>query len=82
MSHPLADPVPAMYAAGFLNQEWVQLDLGAAVNFSWAPNLVSSAFLGVGDIVRQNISNLEYLLETGVNVAIANGDRDYVCNCE
>lgn len=67
---------------GFFNQEWVQQDLGAAVNFSWAPNLVTNSFFAVGDTIRQNISNLEYLLDSGLNVALAHGDRDYVCNCK
>lgn len=82
ISHPLADPSPHMYAAGFFNQEWVQEDLGAPVNFSWAPNSVTNAFLSIGDTARQNISNIEYLLEVGVKVALVHGDRDYVCNCE
>ncbi|KEF56638.1 uncharacterized protein A1O9_06827 [Exophiala aquamarina CBS 119918] len=80
ISHPLADPEPHMFAAGFFNQEWVQNDLGAAVNFNWAPDAVTNSYLALGDSARQNISNIEYLLDGGVKVALVHGDRDYVCN--
>ncbi|RFU29752.1 hypothetical protein B7463_g6561, partial [Scytalidium lignicola] len=78
MAHLLANPWPPNYPAGFFNQYWVQQDLGVPVNFTLDSNLVTNTFFSTGDPVRQNISALEYLLESDIKVALVYGDRDYV----
>jgi hypothetical protein len=44
ITHPLADPFPAQYVIGFLNQHWVQAALGVPVNFTMSSATVAHAF--------------------------------------
>ncbi|CAJ2503139.1 Uu.00g105330.m01.CDS01 [Anthostomella pinea] len=72
-------PIP--YKDVFLNQQWVQQDLGVPLNFTPSSNLVVQAFFGLtGDPMRRSLHSLEKVLDTGVNVALMYGDRDYRCN--
>jgi carboxypeptidase C (cathepsin A) len=34
----------------------------------------------IGDAIRGNISNLEFILDKGYQIAMVHGDRDYRCN--
>ncbi len=74
---------PDEYSAAFYNQRWVQEDLGVPVNFTYsAPSVPPNFFYGTGDAWRRTISDLELVLEKGLNVALVYGDRDYRCNCK
>ncbi|KAK5145329.1 hypothetical protein LTR32_002897 [Rachicladosporium monterosium] len=81
MAHMKPDPFPPYYLAGFLNQEWVQKELGVPVNYTEDSSLVANIFLALtGDpSVVRGLEKLEYLLSSGVKVALVYGDRDYRC---
>ena len=82
MSHPLLDPFPNYRASGYFNQRWVQESLGVPLNFTQISALITQTYaLGVGDAARNDIRNLEYVLQQGYQVAMIHGDRDYRCNC-
>ena len=82
MSHPATDPFPNSRPAGYFNQHWVQGALGVPVNFTEDASIVTEQYaLGVGDAIRNDIGNLEYVLQQGYQVAMIHGDRDYRCNC-
>lgn len=71
------------YHEAFFNQPWVQAELGVPVNFTMSNTAITNAFfVGTGDPMRVDISFLERVLESDVNVAMVYGDRDYRCNCE
>jgi hypothetical protein len=76
------DPFPRNFYIGYLNQPHVQRALGAPVNYS-NPGGDSPyyAFQNTGDYPRGGfLEDIAYLLENGVKVAMAYGDRDYACN--
>ncbi|KAK1055897.1 hypothetical protein LTR74_015330 [Friedmanniomyces endolithicus] len=81
MAHMKPDPFPPYYLAGYLNQDWVQKELGVPVNYTEDSNLVANIFLALtGDpSVVRGLEKLEYLLSWGVKVALVYGDRDYRC---
>ncbi|KAK0278736.1 hypothetical protein LTR35_009000 [Friedmanniomyces endolithicus] len=81
MAHMKPDPFPPYYLAGYLNQDWVQKELGVPVNYTEDSNLVANIFLALtGDpSVVRGLEKLEYLLSSGVKVALVYGDRDYRC---
>lgn len=75
------DPFPDPFYVGFLNQPHVQAGMGVPLNWTQSSGTVSSAFRSVGDYVRPGwIEDLAYLLERGIKVTLAYGDRDYACN--
>ncbi|KAI6973580.1 Carboxypeptidase S1 [Hortaea werneckii] len=75
------DPFPAPFYQGYLNQPHVQAALGVPLNWTQSNGAVSSAFRSIGDYVRPGwIEDLAYLLENGIKVTLAYGDRDYACN--
>lgn len=74
--------LPRNYHTVYFNRRWVQEELGAAVNFTVNSAPVSNAyFASTGDAMVTDISLLEHILDSGVNVALVYGDRDYRCNC-
>lgn len=80
MAHLKPDPYPPSYANTYFNQEWVQRDLGVAVNYT--SSLLSNNVLiyATGDPVRINgLEKLQYLLDNDVKVVMMYGDRDYRC---
>ncbi|KAK0777444.1 hypothetical protein LTR59_013859 [Friedmanniomyces endolithicus] len=81
MAHTQPDPFPPYYLAAYLNQDWVQKELGVPVNYTEDSNLVANIFLALtGDpSVVRGLEKLEYLLSSGVKVALVYGDRDYRC---
>lgn len=82
MSHPVLDPFPNNRPAGFFNQAWVQQALGVPLNFTDESSVVAEVYEEVvGDAVRNDIADLEYVLQQGYQVAMIHGDRDYRCNC-
>lgn len=81
ITHPGRDPFPSPYAAGFLNQHWVQKALGVPVNHTFASSAVGGAFGSTGDTVKGGLlEDVAYILDHGVRVAMIYGDRDYACN--
>jgi len=82
------DPCPYyLPVSRYLNQQWTQQALGVPLNFICvSPSVINSYTLGqngaaggTGDGVRANRTNIEYLLNNDVKVAIINGDRDTRC---
>lgn len=62
-------------------KQHVQSALGIPLNFSSYSPAVSDAFHSIGDYPRPGwLQDLAYLLERGIKVALAYGDRDYACN--
>ncbi|KIX06239.1 uncharacterized protein Z518_04214 [Rhinocladiella mackenziei CBS 650.93] len=80
LSHLVADPWPPAYPDAFFNQPWVREDLGVPLNFTPSSNLVTETLFSTGDPIKQNISDLDYILSSGIKVALVHGDGDYVCN--
>ncbi|KAK5164390.1 uncharacterized protein LTR77_010086 [Saxophila tyrrhenica] len=75
------DPFPAPFYQGYLNQPHVQAALGVPLNWTQSSGAVSEAFRSIGDYVRPGwIEDLAYLLDNGIKVTLAYGDRDYACN--
>ena len=75
------DPFPNPFYMGFLNQPHVQTALGVPINWTQSSGPVSDAFRSIGDYIRPGwIEDLAYLLDSGVKVTLAYGDRDYACN--
>lgn len=71
------------YYNGFFNQRWVQQDLGVRVNFTANDyKYQETMFTKTGNVMVQDISLLEHVLDKGVGVALVFGDRDYKCNCK
>lgn len=64
-----------------MNQGWVQSALGSPVNFTANSILSQTAILGfTGDLFRrEGMKDVEYLLDSGVKVALIYGDRDQRC---
>lgn len=81
IAHLKPDPTnPFSNLLGFFNQPWVQTELGVPLNFSGEYNALEGIILGTGDVSRvPGLSMIEYLLDSGVKVALVYGDRDYRC---
>ncbi|KAF2798040.1 alpha/beta-hydrolase [Melanomma pulvis-pyrius CBS 109.77] len=72
---------PPEYIIGYMNQNWVQRDLGVPLNFSISANpLVDTYFGATGDPMRVSIDSINYVAQSGIKVAFVFGDRDYRCN--
>ncbi|KAJ4296257.1 hypothetical protein N0V90_006302 [Kalmusia sp. IMI 367209] len=81
ISRPTLSVFPPNYIIGFLNQEWVQKDLGVQVNFTISSNNIVNKFFGeTGDAVRVTIDTINYVAQSGIKIALVYGDRDYRCN--
>lgn len=81
IAHLIPTTYPTIDSATFLNRPWVQSALGAQVNFSLSALIVPGIFFGLtGDPMRQDLTDLDYLLSSNVSVAMVYGDRDYRCN--
>lgn len=53
------------------------------LNFTRGRADVEMAFLGLtGDTIRYGLEYLSHALDSGVNVAMVYGDRDFRCNCK
>ncbi|KAK3695930.1 hypothetical protein LTR37_018285 [Vermiconidia calcicola] len=75
------DPFPAPFYVGFLNQPHVQAAIGVPLNWTQSSGPVAEAFRGIGDYVRPGwLEDLAYLLDNGIKVTLAYGDRDFACN--
>lgn len=83
MAHlkPDAFPLAYNYLAGYFQREWVQQALGVPVNFTGDSYLqVYNMFYDTGDASRYaGAGDIQFLLDSGVKVAMVYGDRDYRC---
>lgn len=53
------------------------------LNFTASSEAVAQTFFGVtGDPMVRSMSSLEHVLDSGINVALAYGDRDARCPCK
>lgn len=82
IGHALPDLFPPPYAQGFFNQKWVQDDLGVSANFTQLALAGTPTFFATGDVVRRNISTLNYVAQKNVKIVLIYGDRDSRCNCK
>ncbi|KAH7071608.1 Alpha/Beta hydrolase protein [Paraphoma chrysanthemicola] len=72
---------PHDYMIGYMNQAWVQKELGVPLNFTISSNAVVNTFFGVtGDPFKVTIDTINHVAESGIKVALIFGDRDYRCN--
>lgn len=75
-------PFPSPYYIGYLNLQAVQQALGVPRNFTENNFQVSVMFAAYDELMGGHLENIGYLLDRGVNVAMAYGDRDYSNNCK
>ncbi|RDI87950.1 hypothetical protein Vi05172_g1738 [Venturia inaequalis] len=75
---PSAFPPP--YYIGYLNNQMVQEALGVPRNFTEDNFQVSIMLTGYDEMLGGHLENIGYLLDRGINVAMAYGDRDYSNN--
>ncbi|OJD22821.1 hypothetical protein ACJ73_05831 [Blastomyces percursus] len=84
IAHCYLDPFPPEYYVGFLAQPEVQQALGVPVNYTEISPAVGQSFIMTGDYARNGkngyTNDIEHLLDSGVQVALVYGDRDYACN--
>ena len=80
IGHTYIDSFPPPYAAGYLNNAWVQSALGAKVNFSEISPVPNSVFFLTADTTRSHLKDIGALLDSGVKVALMHGDRDFRAN--
>ncbi|KAK4159534.1 Alpha/Beta hydrolase protein [Cladorrhinum sp. PSN259] len=81
ITHIIPAHYPPIDSATFFNRPWVQSALGTPVNFTYSSSVVAGTFFGLtGDPMRNDLTDLDYLLSSNVSVAMVYGDRDYRCN--
>ena len=79
--HPYDDPTPPSYFEDYLNQEYVQQAIGVDLNYTDANSDTYYSFQQTGDFVyRSLVHDLERIINSGVRVALYNGDADYIVN--
>ncbi|KAF2221809.1 Alpha/Beta hydrolase protein [Elsinoe ampelina] len=72
---------PPPFYQGFLNQPWVQDQLGVPLNWTGSSSASSNAFRGMGDYLGSGwLDYLAFLLENDIKVNLFYGDRDFACN--
>lgn len=52
------------------------------LNYTRGSQAIEAAFRLTGDTARYDLSHVTNLLDNGVTLVMANGDRDYRCNCK
>lgn len=81
IAHLLPESFPPSLYLEYLNTAGIQAAIGSPVNFTQTNYQVVSAFSSTGDYEREGyISDIAYLLNSGVRVGLMYGDRDYICN--
>jgi len=75
-------PFPAPYYIGYLNSQKVQQALGVPRNFTEENFQVDVMLTDYDALMGGHLEDMGYLLDRGVNVALAYGDRDYSNNCK
>ncbi|PGH15790.1 hypothetical protein AJ79_02170 [Helicocarpus griseus UAMH5409] len=75
------DSFPRPFFQGYLNRPHVQADIGIPLNYTSVAYGVDIAYNKTGDFLTAGqTSDVGFLLESGVKVALMYGDRDFVCN--
>ncbi|KAI1172020.1 carboxypeptidase S1 [Nemania sp. FL0916] len=84
IAHCYLDAFPGYESFDYLADENVRKALGVPVNFTVLSNTVGKAFNLTGDYARRDprgyFEDIATLLESGIQVAMVYGDRDYACN--
>ncbi|KAI1133194.1 carboxypeptidase S1 [Nemania abortiva] len=84
IAHCYLDPVPANQYLYYLADEQVRDALGVPVNYTDISNAVGAAFNLTGDYARRNprgyLEDIALLIDSGIQVTMVYGDRDYACN--
>ncbi|KAL7629486.1 hypothetical protein AAE478_001006 [Parahypoxylon ruwenzoriense] len=84
IAHCYLDAFPGNEYLDYLAREDVREALGVRVHYTDISNCVGSAFNRTGDYARRNprgyIEDIASLLDSGIQVAMVYGDRDYACN--
>ncbi|KAI2466746.1 carboxypeptidase S1 [Annulohypoxylon bovei var. microspora] len=84
IAHCYLDAFPGNEYLYYLADEDVRKSLGVPVNYTDISNAVGKAFNLTGDYARRNpqgyLENIGTLLDSGVQVAMVYGDRDFACN--
>ncbi|KAJ8130423.1 hypothetical protein O1611_g3205 [Lasiodiplodia mahajangana] len=84
IAHCYLDPIPSREYVYYLAEKDVLDALGARVNYTEISNIVGAAFNSTGDYARRNprgyLEDIAYLLDSGIQVTMVYGDRDFACN--
>ncbi|CAI6089608.1 unnamed protein product, partial [Clonostachys chloroleuca] len=81
IAHPQADPFPPYHILGYLSQEHVLAAIGSPVNFTAISMATNSIFMSTNDFIHGGfLDAMAYLLDSGVNIHMIFGDRDYACS--
>lgn len=84
IAHCYLDAFPGNEYLDYLANKSIQDKLGVPVNYTDISNTVGRAFNLTGDYPRRNpkgyLESIAALLDSGVQVAMVYGDRDYACN--
>lgn len=84
IAHCYLDAFPGNEYLDYLANHDILEKLGVHVNYTDISNIVGKAFNATGDYTRRDpkgyLEDIGTLLDSGIQVAIMNGDRDYACN--
>ncbi|KAI0381458.1 carboxypeptidase S1 [Hypomontagnella monticulosa] len=84
ITHCYLDAFPGYALLDYLADEQVLKELGVRVNFTVLSNAVGKAFNLTGDYPRRDprgyFEDIATLLDSGIQVAMVYGDRDFACN--
>ncbi|KAF3066574.1 Carboxypeptidase S1 like protein A [Daldinia childiae] len=84
IAHCYLDAFPGNEYLDYLANYDIRNKLGVPVNYTDISNTVGKAFNVTGDYTRRDpkgyLEDIGTLLDSGIQVAILNGDRDYACN--
>ena len=84
ITHCYLDAVPPNQFMYYLADEKVRDALGVPVNITELSNTVSAAFNSTGDYPRRDprgyLEDIALLLDSGIQVTMVYGDRDFACN--
>ncbi|KAF1923975.1 carboxypeptidase S1-like protein B [Didymella exigua CBS 183.55] len=73
-------PFPPPFHEGFLNQPWVQSEMGVPLNWTGNSPQASGAYREIGDYPRDSwLDDLAFLLDNGIKVSLVHGDLDFAC---
>ncbi|KAI0844360.1 carboxypeptidase S1 [Daldinia vernicosa] len=84
IAHCYLDAFPGNEYLDYLANDDIRSKLGVPVNYTDISNIVGKAFNTTGDYSRRDpngyLEDIGTLLDSGIQVAILNGDRDFACN--
>ncbi|KAI0103332.1 carboxypeptidase S1 [Nemania sp. FL0031] len=84
ITHCYLDPIPSRQYVYYLAKQDVLDALGVPINYTEISNIVGAAFNSTGDYARRNprgyLEDIALLLDSGIQVTMVHGDRDFACN--